>query len=96
MMRQRHYSKDSDTSITTDANGRPIRFGVFPTPEAETLDELLTLARVARADRRGRGRRHHVYGSSAFASSASTVVPATYTDHDYLRVDTRLRPAPER
>jgi len=27
--------------------GRPLRFGVFPTPEAGTLDELLTLARVA-------------------------------------------------
>jgi len=27
--------------------GRPLRFGVFPTPEAQTLDEVLTLARVA-------------------------------------------------
>ena len=31
-----------------------------------------------------------VYGSSAFLSPASTVVPAPYTDHDFLRVDTRL------
>ena len=27
--------------------GRPLRFGVFPTPDAESLDEVLTLARVA-------------------------------------------------
>ncbi|MGH3370757.1 MAG: LLM class flavin-dependent oxidoreductase, partial [Nocardioidaceae bacterium] len=27
--------------------GRPLRFGVFPTPEAGALDEVLTLARVA-------------------------------------------------
>jgi len=27
--------------------GRPLRFGVFPTPEAGTLDEVLALARVA-------------------------------------------------
>jgi alkanesulfonate monooxygenase SsuD/methylene tetrahydromethanopterin reductase-like flavin-dependent oxidoreductase (luciferase family) len=27
--------------------GRPVRFGVFPTPEAASLDEVLTLARVA-------------------------------------------------
>jgi alkanesulfonate monooxygenase SsuD/methylene tetrahydromethanopterin reductase-like flavin-dependent oxidoreductase (luciferase family) len=27
--------------------GRPLRFGVFPTPEAETLDEVLALARLA-------------------------------------------------
>jgi alkanesulfonate monooxygenase SsuD/methylene tetrahydromethanopterin reductase-like flavin-dependent oxidoreductase (luciferase family) len=27
--------------------GRPVEFGVFPTPEAAALDELLTLARVA-------------------------------------------------
>jgi alkanesulfonate monooxygenase SsuD/methylene tetrahydromethanopterin reductase-like flavin-dependent oxidoreductase (luciferase family) len=27
--------------------GRPLRFGVFPTPEAATLDEVLALARVA-------------------------------------------------
>ena len=27
--------------------GQPLRFGVFPTPESETLDEVLTLARVA-------------------------------------------------
>lgn len=27
--------------------GRPLRFGVFPTPEARRLDEVLTLARIA-------------------------------------------------
>ena len=27
--------------------GRPVRFGVFPTPEAAALDEVLTLARIA-------------------------------------------------
>jgi hypothetical protein len=27
--------------------GRPVRFGVFPTPEAASLDEVLTLARIA-------------------------------------------------
>lgn len=27
--------------------GRPLRFGVFPTPEAGRLDEVLTLARIA-------------------------------------------------
>ncbi|MGH3370478.1 MAG: LLM class flavin-dependent oxidoreductase, partial [Nocardioidaceae bacterium] len=27
--------------------GRPLRFGVFPTPAAEALDEVLALARVA-------------------------------------------------
>src|SRR4051812_37572140 len=27
--------------------GRPVRFGVFPTPEAAKLDEVLALARVA-------------------------------------------------
>jgi alkanesulfonate monooxygenase SsuD/methylene tetrahydromethanopterin reductase-like flavin-dependent oxidoreductase (luciferase family) len=27
--------------------GRPVQFGVFPTPEADQLDELLTLARIA-------------------------------------------------
>jgi len=31
--------------------GRPLGFGVFPTPETESLDEVLTLARVA--DERG-------------------------------------------
>jgi alkanesulfonate monooxygenase SsuD/methylene tetrahydromethanopterin reductase-like flavin-dependent oxidoreductase (luciferase family) len=30
--------------------GREIRFGVFPTPEADSLDEVLTLARVADED----------------------------------------------
>ena len=27
--------------------GRPVQFGVFPTPEADALDETLTLAQVA-------------------------------------------------
>ena len=27
--------------------GRPVRFGVFPSPEAESLDQILALARVA-------------------------------------------------
>jgi len=34
----------------------------------------------------------HVYGSGAFSSPRGTVVPAAHTDHDYLRVDTRLAP----
>ena len=32
----------------------------------------------------------HVYGSQSLRSPASRVVPATYTDHDFLVVDTRL------
>lgn len=31
--------------------GRPVRFGVFPTPEASALDEVLALARVADEER---------------------------------------------
>ena len=34
----------------------------------------------------------HVYGSAELASPSSRVVPATYTDHDYLRADARLAP----
>lgn len=34
-----------------------------------------------------------VYGSEAFAAPTSTVLPAAYTDHDFLRVDTRLLPS---
>ena len=38
----------------------------------------------------------HVYGSAALASPHGTVVPASYTDHDYLSVDARLAPRSRR
>ena len=38
----------------------------------------------------------HVYGSPALRAPVSRVVPATYTDHDFLLVDTRLAPAGRR
>lgn len=34
----------------------------------------------------------HVYGSPALQAPSSRVLPATYTDHDFLAVDTRLAP----
>jgi endonuclease/exonuclease/phosphatase family metal-dependent hydrolase len=36
----------------------------------------------------------HVYGSERLGSPSSAVVPATYTDHDFLRADARLVPGP--
>ena len=36
----------------------------------------------------------HVYGSDHLGSPSSTVVPATFTDHDFLRADARLAPGP--
>ena len=36
----------------------------------------------------------HVYGNERLASPTGTVVPAVYTDHDFLRADARRTPAP--
>lgn len=36
----------------------------------------------------------HVYGNDRLGSPSSTVVAATYTDHDFLRADARLVPGP--
>nr|WP_277985649.1 glycerophosphodiester phosphodiesterase family protein [Nocardioides glacieisoli] len=38
----------------------------------------------------------HVYGNERLTSPTGTVVPATYTDHDFLRADSRLTPASQR
>ena len=36
----------------------------------------------------------HVYGNERLASPTGTVVPAVYTDHDFLRADARRTPEP--
>ena len=38
----------------------------------------------------------HAYGSDALASPQERVVPAAFTDHDFLRVDSRLAPRAHR